>query len=200
MQVYPSKLIEDSVNAFARFPGIGKKTALRMTLHLLNQDENFAEHFGNAVVNLKKNICHCKICHNISDQEICNVCSNPMRDEKELCIVADMRDVMAIENTAQYKGKYHVLNGLIAPMDGIGPDHLNIGSLVERIENQQVTEVIMALSATMDGDTTAFYISKLLKEKKVKISTIARGISVGGELEYADEITLGRSIANRIPL
>ena len=196
---YSSKLLEKAVEEFAKFPGIGKKTALRLVLNLLNREVDDVTRFATAITSLRKEIRFCKKCHNISDIEICQLCSNPNRDNSTLCIVEDIRDVMAIENTQQYRGLYHVLGGVISPMDGIGPQHLNIESLIDKVNSGEVKEIIFALSTTMEGDTTNFYIFKKLKETSVKVSTIARGIAFGDELEYADEITLGRSIANRLP-
>ena len=196
---YSSKLLEKAVEEFAKFPGIGKKTALRLVLNLLNREVDDVTRFATAITSLRKEIRFCKKCHNISDIEICQLCSNPNRDNSTLCIVEDIRDVMAIENTQQYRGLYHVLGGVISPMDGIGPQHLNIESLTDKVNSGEVKEIIFALSTTMEGDTTNFYIFKKLKETSVKVSTIARGIAFGDELEYADEITLGRSIANRLP-
>lgn len=196
---FSSKHIEDVINEFAKLPGVGRKTAIRYALHILKQNNKETEAFAASLLNLKKELKHCSICHNISDKEICNVCANQNRDKSSLCLVQDIRDVMAIESTQQYRGVYHVLGGIISPLDGIGPADLNIESLVKRIESGEIKEVIMALSTTMEGDTTNFYIYKRLKEFNVVITTIARGIAIGDELEYADEITLGRSITNRIP-
>ena len=196
---YSSKLLEKAVEEFAKLPGIGKKTALRLVLNLLNREVDDVTRFATAITSLREEIPFCKKCHNISDIEICQLCSNPSRDNSTLCVVEDIRDVMAIENTQQYKGLYHVLGGVISPMDGIGPKHLNIESLIDKVNSGEVKEIIFALSTTMEGDTTNFYIFKKLKETSVKVSTIARGIAFGDELEYADEITLGRSIANRLP-
>ena len=196
---YSSKLLEKAVEEFAKLPGIGKKTALRLVLNLLNREVDDVTRFATAITSLRKEIRFCKKCHNISDIEICQLCSNPIRDNSTLCVVEDIRDVMAIENTQQYRGLYHVLGGVISPMDGIGPQHLNIESLIDKVNSGEVKEIIFALSTTMEGDTTNFYIFKKLKETSVKVSTIARGIAFGDELEYADEITLGRSIANRLP-
>ena len=196
---YSSKLLEKAVEEFAKLPGIGKKTALRLVLNLLNREVDDVTRFATAITSLRKEIRFCKKCHNISDIEICQLCSNPSRDNSTLCVVEDIRDVMAIENTQQYRGLYHVLGGVISPMDGIGPQHLNIESLIDKVNSGEVKEIIFALSTTMEGDTTNFYIFKKLKEAPVKVSTIARGIAFGDELEYADEITLGRSIANRLP-
>jgi recombination protein RecR len=196
---YPSTLIEEAVNELSKFPGIGKKSALRMVLFLLKQEENMVSKMGESIIKLRKEIQFCEQCNNVSDASICNICANTKRDAQTICIVEDLRDVMAIENTAQYHGTYHVLGGLINPIQGIGPDQLQIDNLLTRVKNQEVKEVIMALSATMEGDTTGFYLARKLKQMDVKISTISRGIAVGGELEYADEITLGRSILSRIP-
>lgn len=196
---YPSVLIEEAVNELSKFPGVGKKSAMRMVLHLLKQQEQDVIKLGEAVIKLRTQIKYCKRCGNVSDAEVCNICNNPKRNQKNICLVEDLRDVIAIENTSQYNGTYHVLGGLISPVNGVGPDDLNITSLIERIKTEETTEVIMALSATMEGDTTVFYLSKKLKEFSVNISTISRGIAIGGELEYADEITLGRSIALRVP-
>lgn len=196
---YPSTLIEEAVNELSRFPGIGKKSALRMVLYLLKQEESLAVKMGESICKLRKEIQFCKQCNNVSDAQICNICANPKRDAQTICVVEDLRDVMAIENTAQYFGTYHVLGGLINPIQGVGPDQLKIENLFARVKNQEVKEIIMALSATMEGDTTGFYLARKLKDMQVKISTISRGIAIGGELEYADEITLGRSILGRIP-
>jgi recombination protein RecR len=196
---FSSKLINDSVEQFSKLPGIGKKSALRLTLHLLKLDKDQVNDFGQAFIDLRNKINYCSECHNISDIEICDLCSNIDRDSSVLCVVEDIRDVMAIENTMQFKGKYHVLGGIISPMDGIGPSDLNIDSLEQKVSKGLVKEVIMALSTTMEGDTTNFYIFKKLSEYKVKVTVIARGISIGDELEYADEVTLGRSIVNRTP-
>ena len=196
---YSSKLLEQAVEEFAKLPGIGKKTALRLVLNPLNREVDDVTRFATAITSLREEILFCKKCHNISDIEICQLCSNPSRDNSTLCVVEDIRDVMAIENTQQYRGLYHVLGGVISPMDGIGPQHLNIESLIDKVNSGEVKEIIFALSTTMEGDTTNFYIFKKLKETSVKVSTIARGIAFGDELEYADEITLGRSIANRLP-
>jgi recombination protein RecR len=196
---FSSKHIEDVINEFAKLPGVGRKTATRYVLHILKQNDKETEVFAAALINLKRELKHCSICHNISDKEICNICANHNRDKTSLCIVEDIRDVMAVESTQQYKGVYHVLGGIISPLDGIGPSDLNIETLVNRMRNSEIKEVIMALSTTMEGDTTNFYLYKRLKEFNVIVTTIARGVSIGDELEYADEITLGRSITNRIP-
>lgn len=196
---YSSKLLEQAVNEFAKLPGIGDKTALRLVLHLLRQDGAEVENFGNTVLRLKKDIKHCKICHNLSDTEVCNICSNQRRDNTTICVVENVRDVMSIENTQQYNGVYHVLGGIISPMEGIGPSDLNIRTLIEKTDPSYsiVKEVILALPTTMEGDTTNFYIFRKLSDTNVKITTIARGIPIGDDLEYADELTLGRSIVNR---
>jgi recombination protein RecR len=196
---FSSKLLENAVNEFSKLPGVGQKTALRLVLHLLNQPAADVAGFSDAITRLKNEIRFCQICRNISDLPVCEICASVKRDKSLICIVEDTRDVMAIENTGQYNGVYHVLGGLISPMDGIGPSDLNIESLVERSKTGEVAEVILALSATMEGDTTIFYLYKKLKDSNIKISAIARGIAFGGELEYVDEITLGRSIATRVP-
>ena len=196
---YSSKLLELAVEEFSKLPGIGKKTALRLVLNLLKREKDEVDRFASAIKNLRDGIRYCKQCHNISDVEICQLCSNPSRDAYTLCVVEDIRDVMAVENTQQYKGLYHVLGGVISPMEGIGPQHLNIESLIQKVKSGELKEIIFALSTTMEGDTTNFYIFKKLKEYSIKVSTIARGIAFGDELEYADEITLGRSITNRLP-
>ncbi|CAL1520948.1 recombination mediator RecR [Chitinophaga sp. MM2321] len=198
--VFSSALIENAVNEFAKLPGIGKKTALRLVLHLLKQETAQVQLFGEVIARMREQIRFCKVCHNVSDEEVCSICSNHARQQQVVCVVESIRDVMAIENTQQFNGLYHVLGGIISPIDGIGPDQLNIHSLVERVQQQGVEEVIMALSPTIEGDTTIYYLSKKLKEYPVKITTIARGIAFGGELEYADEMTLARSISNRLPL
>ena len=196
---FSSKILENAVNEMSQLPGIGKRTALRLVLHLLNQPKEQSNQLANAISTLRNEIKFCKNCHNISDVDVCEICSNPHRDNDIICVVEDVRDVMAIENTSSFKGKYHVLGGKISPMDGIGPNELNISSLVEKVKEGNIKEIIFALSSTMEGDTTNFYIFKQIQEYNVITSTIARGISVGDELEYADEITLGRSILNRIP-
>ena len=196
---FSSKLIEDAVNEFASLPGVGKKTALRFVLHLLKKNTAEVEKFGSAFIKLRNELRYCNKCHNISDSELCAICASANRDHSLVCVVEDVRDVMAIENTQQYKGVYHVLGGIISPMDGIGPSDLNIESLAEKVKRGEIKEVMMALSTTMEGDTTNFYIYKRLKDQPVSITTIARGVSIGDELEYADEITLGRSIVNRMP-
>jgi len=196
---YPSKLLENAVNEFAKLPGIGRKSALRLVLHLLRQNPEEVNAFGNSLIELRNEIKHCKICHNISDTEICSICSNKARNESVICVVENIRDVMSVENTQQFNGLYHVLGGIISPMDGIGPADLEIDSLVKRIESGEIIEVILALSTTMEGDTTNFYIYRKLKDLNIKLSTLARGVSIGDELEYTDEITLGRSLTNRVP-
>ncbi len=196
---YPSKLIEDAVKAFAKLPGVGSKTALRLVLHLLKTDDESARGLGQAIIRLKDEVQYCRLCHNISDDELCSICRDAARDYTVVCLVEDMRDVMAIENTGQYTGTYHILGGLISPMDGVGPENLNVQSLIDRVKEQGVKEVIMAMSTTMEGDTTMFYLSKQLQPLGVTISSISRGIAIGGELEYTDEVTLARSIAERVP-
>ena len=197
-QQFSSSLLENAVNEFAKLPGIGRKTALRLVLHLLKQSEQEVEIFGSSFIKLRKEIIYCKVCHNISDTDVCRICSNPSRDHETVCVVENIKDVMSIENTQQFRGLYHVLGGIISPMDGIGPADLEIESLVKRIADEQVKEVILALSTTMEGDTTNFYIFRKLAPFNIKITTIARGIAIGDELEYADEVTLGRSILNRV--
>ncbi len=197
-QRYPSILLEKAVEEFAKLPGIGRKTAMRLVLYLLRQDTASVESFGNALITLKHEVKYCKVCHNISDTDICQICSNPSRDTSTVCVVENIRDVMAVENTQQYNGLYHVLGGVISPMDGVGPSDLEIESLVHRVQEGNVKEVILALSSTMEGDTTNFYISRKLALYDVKLTVIARGISIGDELEYTDEVTLGRSIVNRV--
>jgi recombination protein RecR len=196
---FSSKLLEDAVAEFAKLPGVGQKTALRLVLHLLKQDKAEVEKFSGTVSKLRNEIQFCRTCHNISDNAVCQICSAPKRDRSLVCVVEDTRDVMAIENTNQYNGLYHVLGGLISPMDGVGPSDLEVDTLVERLKDDEVKEIIFALSATMEGDTTLFYFNKRLKSFNITISTIARGIAFGGELEYVDELTLGRSIATRVP-
>lgn len=195
---FPSKLIEDAVTEISRLPGIGKKTALRLALHLLKQNEVVTEALALSLTRMREEVRYCKNCHNISDQEECSICKSNRRDHTTICVVEDIRDVLAIENTNQYLGLYHVLGGVISPIQGIGPDELKIESLLDRVAQGEVSEIILALSATMEGDTTAFYLCKRLRETGVKVSTIARGIPVGGELEFTDEVTLGRSILTRI--
>ncbi len=196
---FSSKLIDQAVDEFASLPGIGRKTAYRFVLYLLKKDEVEVRKFGNTFIRLREQIKYCENCHNISEMQFCGICSSHSRDGSLVCVVEDIRDVIAIENTAQFKGHYHVLGGIISPMDGIGPAELNVESLVNRVKRGGIKEIVMALSANMEGDTTNFYIFKKLKDFDVKISTIARGVAVGSELEYTDEVTLGRSIVNRVP-
>lgn len=196
---FSSKLLENAVEEFGRLPGIGKKTALRLVLHLLKQPDGEVQRFVQSLTTLKEQIQYCRECFNISDEAVCEICQSVKRDKTTICVVEDTRDVMAIENTNQYQGVYHVLGGLISPMEGVGPSDLKIEGLLERIRRGDVKEVILALSATMEGDTTIFYLYRKLKEFDIQITTIARGIAFGGELEYVDEITLGRSILTRVP-
>ena len=198
-QQYPSRLLENAVSQFSRLPGIGRKTALRLALHLLRQDSEDVEQLASALTTMKREVKRCQVCHNISDQEVCPVCSDPRRDRHTVCVVENIQDVMAIENTQQFHGVYHVLGGVISPMDGIGPSDLEIQSLVERVGQGGIDEVILALSPTMEGDTTNFFIFRKLEPLGIDVSAIARGIAVGNELEYTDEVTLGRSILNRTP-
>ncbi|UYQ92958.1 recombination mediator RecR [Chitinophaga horti] len=198
--IVSSALIENAVNEFAKLPGIGKKTALRLVLHLLKQETPQVEQFGEVITRMRRQIKFCKQCHNVSDDDVCNICASHTRNQKLVCVVESIRDVIAIENTQQFNGAYHVLGGIISPIDGIGPDQLNIHTLVERVQQHGVEEVIMAVSPTIEGDTTIYYLSKKLKDLPVKVTTIARGIAFGGELEYADEMTLARSLTNRLPL
>ncbi|MBQ7424020.1 MAG: recombination protein RecR [Prevotella sp.] len=198
-QNYPSQLLEKAVDEFAKLPGIGRKTALRLVLHLLRQDDETVDALAEALSRMKHEVKHCKTCHNISDEDTCPICADYRRDASVVCVVENIQDVMAIENTQQFRGLYHVLGGIISPMDGIGPSDLEIDSLVKRVEEGEINEVILALSPTMEGDTTNFYIYRKLAHTDVKLSVIARGVSVGDELEYADEVTLGRSIVNRTP-
>ena len=199
MQQFPSQLLEKAVQEFAKLPGIGRKTALRLVLWMLRQEEGDVMRFTDAVSTLRKEVKFCHVCHNISDADTCPICADKRRDASLVCVVENVQDVMAIENTMQYNGLYHVLGGLISPMDGIGPSDLKIDSLVERVAQGEITEVILALSSTMEGDTTNFYIFRKLAPYDVKVSIIARGIAVGNEIEYTDEVTLGRSITNRTP-
>lgn len=196
-QEFASTLLETAVNELSRLPGIGRKTALRLALHILRQDEKMGQSLGDAIINLRKGIRYCTECHNISESEVCPICSNPARDSSTVCVVETVKDVMLFENTGQYRGLYHVLGGLISPMDGIGPADLEIASLIERVKTGKVQEIILALSATMEGETTNFYIYRQLGTLPVKITQLARGVSVGNEIEYTDEITLGRSLLNR---
>ena len=195
---FPSKLLENAVNEFAKLPGIGKKTALRLVLYLLKKEVDEVQRFSRSLTQLREEVNHCRICRNISDSDVCNICSNPSRDHRTVCVVENIRDVMSIENTQQYRGVYHVLGGIISPMDGIGPADLEIDSLLRRVENKEADEIIFALSTTMEGDSTNFYIFKKLKAFELKITTLARGVSIGDEIEYTDEVTLGRSIVNRM--
>jgi recombination protein RecR len=198
--IFSSALLEKAVSEFAKLPGIGKKTALRLVLHLIKQDEQSVEQFSQAISTLRRDIQFCRTCFNIADQDQCNICSNHARQSQLVCVVETIRDVIAIESTQQFNGKYHVLGGIISPLDGVGPDQLNIESLIQRVSEDAVEEIIFALNPTIQGDTTIYYISRKLKDKPVKITTIARGIAFGGELEYADEMTLARSISNRLPI
>ena len=196
---FPSKLIENAVKQLSSLPGIGKKSALRLVLHMVKQDKNNINQFGNSFIDLVNHINYCKKCYSISDNTMCEICSDPKRDQKTICVVEDIRVMMAVENTHQFKGVYHVLGGLISPMDGIGPKDIKVEELVQKVENGNVQEIIFTLSTTMEGDTTNFYLFRRLKNSGVKISSIARGISIGDELEYADEITLGTAITSRLP-
>ena len=195
---FPSKLLENAVSEFAKLPGIGKKTALRLVLHLLKRESDEVHRFSDAITRLKDEVMHCRVCHNISDTEDCNICGNGSRDHGLVCVVENIRDVMSIENTQQFRGVYHVLGGIISPMDGIGPADLEIETLLKRVEEGEIREVIFALSTTMEGDSTNFYLVRKLKHSNVRITTLARGVSVGDELEFTDELTLGRSIVNRL--
>jgi len=196
---FPSKLLENAVAEFAKLPGIGRKTALRLVLHMLNQSKEDVHKFGSAITQLRDKIKHCSSCYNISDTEVCDICANLKRDHETICVVESIRDVMSIERTQQYNGIYHVLGGIISPMDGIGPSDLRIAPLLEKAKKENIKEIILALSTTMEGDTTNFYLYKKLNDFDLKITTIARGVSIGDELEYTDEITLGRSILHRTP-
>jgi recombination protein RecR len=197
---FSSTLVENAVNEFAKLPGVGKKTALRLVLHLLKQNEIAVRDLGEAIIKMRNEIKFCQRCHNIADADICSICANSMRKQEMICVVENIRDVISIESTQQYNGTYHVLGGIISPLDGIGPDQLNIQSLVSRVNKENILEIIFALSPNIQGDTTIYYIQKKLHSSPVKITTIARGIAFGGELEYADEMTLARSIANRLPI
>ena len=197
--VYSSKLLENAVSELSRLPGIGKKSALRMALYLIGQDTQAVESFSQSIMKMRTEIKRCTLCHNISDTEICDICNNVKRDKSLICVVQDIRDVMAIENTGQFQGVYHVLGGIISPMDGIGPDSLTIDSLIDKVAGGGIREVIFALPATVEGDTTNFYLSRKLKSNDVLISVIARGVAIGDDIEFTDEITLGRSILNRVP-
>lgn len=198
-QQYPSRLLEKAVGEFSRLPGIGRKTALRLVLHLLRQDKADVERFAETVAEMRRSVKFCLVCHNVSDTDVCPVCSNPKRDKTTVCVVENVQDVMAVENTQQFNGLYHVLGGVISPMDGMGPGDIEIDSLAARVAAGGINEVILALSPTMEGDATNFYISRKLAPYNVRLSVIARGIAVGDELEYADEVTLGRSLINRTP-
>ena len=198
-QEYPSALLEKAVSEFSKLPGIGRKTATRLVLHMLRRKEDEVEAFSSSILRLKREAKYCRECHSISDTDVCPICANPLRDHSVICVVENIQDVMAVENTMQYRGVYHVLGGVISPMDGVSPADLHIDTLVERVASGEVKEIILALSSTMEGDTTNFYIYRKLLQYNVKLSVIARGISVGDELEYADEVTLGRSIVNRTP-
>jgi len=198
-QLYSSKLLENAVNEFSKLPGIGKKTALRMALYLLKQDKESVVQFGQAMIQLRSEVMYCRECHNLSDADVCEICANQRRNHSIVCVVETVRDVMSIENTMQYQGVYHVLGGIISPMDGIGPADLTIESLERKVAGGKVSEIIFALNATMEGDTTNFYIYRKLKNFPVTVSALARGLAVGDELEYADQVTLGRSIVNRLP-
>lgn len=196
----PSSLLENAVNEFAKLPGIGKKTALRLVLHLLKQDTGDVQQFGETIAKMRNDIKFCQRCFNISDADICSICANSMRNQQIICVVENIRDVIAIESTQQFNGTYHVLGGVISPLDGIGPDEVNIESLVQRIQKEQIEELIFALNPNIQGDTTIYYIQKKIQQLSCKVTTIARGIAFGGELEYADEMTLARSISNRLPV
>lgn len=198
-QEFSSRVLEDAVTELSRLPGIGRKTALRLALYLLRRDEKEATALGEAIIRLRHDICYCRVCHNISEQELCPICASPSRDQRTVCVVENVKDVMSIENTGQFRGVYHVLGGLISPIDGVGPDMLEINSLVDRVRGGEFDEVILALSATMEGDTTNFYIYRRLADTGVRLTQLARGMSVGNEIEYTDEVTLGRSLLNRVP-
>jgi recombination protein RecR len=198
--IFSSSLLEKAVNELAKLPGIGKKTALRLALHLLKQPENEVSHFCEAIENMRREIQFCSRCYNISDKQICNICDNISRKQDIICVVENIRDVMAIESTQHFNGVFHVLGGIISPLDGVGPEQLNIEPLIQRVQNNEITEIVFALNPNIQGDTTIYYIGRKLKEFPIKITTIARGISFGGELEYADEMTLAKSITNRIPV
>jgi recombination protein RecR len=197
---FSSQLLENAVNEFAKLPGIGKKTALRLVLHLIKKEEGEVEQFSHALSKMRNEIKFCRRCYNVSDTEICNICINPMRKQHFICVVENIRDVIAIESTQQFNGLYHVLGGIISPLDGVGPEQLTIDALINRIKTEEIEEIIFALNPNIQGDTTIYYIGRKLKDVKVKITTIARGIAFGGELEYADEMTLAKSITNRIPV
>lgn len=195
---FSSSLLENAVTQLSRLPGVGRKTALRLALHILRQEPEMAENLGNSIIDMRHGIKYCRVCHNISETDCCAICSNPMRDASTVCVVENVKDVMSIENTNQYTGLYHVLGGVISPMDGIGPDKLEIESLIERIKTEGIKEVILALGATMEGETTNYYIYRRVGDCQVKVTQLARGVSVGNEIEYTDEITLGRSLLNRV--
>ena len=197
MQQYPSQLLERAVEAFSQLPGVGRKTALRLVLHLLRQPIEDVDGFAEAVLRVKHDVKHCKVCHNISDNEVCTICTDPRRDASLVCVVENVQDVMAIENTQQFHGLYHVLGGIISPMDGIGPEDINIPSLIERLKDEEVKELILAMNPNLEGESTAMYISRLVKPIGIKVTRLAQGLSVGGDLEYADEVTLSRAIAGR---
>ena len=197
---YPSQLLEKAVQEFSKLPGVGRRTALRLVLHMLKQESKAVHGFADSITKLKDEVKYCKVCHNISDTEVCSICSNPLRDSSTICVVENIRGVLSIENTGQFRGLYHVLGGVISPMDGVGPNDLELSSLVDRVKQGGVKEIILALNPTMEGDTTNFYISRKLAGTPVKLSVLARGVSVGDDLEYTDELTLGRSIMNRIEL
>jgi recombination protein RecR len=197
---FSSTLLENAVNEFAKLPGIGKKTALRLVLHLLKQEESQVDTFSDTIQKMRQQIRFCSRCHNVSDSILCSICGNPMRKQDIICVVENIRDVIAIESTQQFSGTYHVLGGIISPLDGVGPDQLNIGSLIDRISQENTSELIFALNPNIQGDTTIYYIQKKLPSKEIKVTTIARGIAFGGELEYADEMTLARSLQNRVPV
>lgn len=198
--IFPSSLLENAVNEFARMPGIGKKTALRLVLHLIKQDREMVQHFSDTIARMRSDIRFCRKCHNIADGDLCNICNDRSRKQDIICVVENIRDVIAIESTGQFNGTYHVLGGVVSPLDGVGPDQLPIPDLVSRVKEEGVTEVIFALSPTIQGDTTIFYIARQLEPFSVVITTIARGIAFGGELEYADEMTLARSLSGRLPV
>lgn len=199
IQSFNSRLLDSAVNEISKLPGIGRKTALRLALHLLKEPEETAMNLGTSIIRLRQEVCYCALCHNISESEICPICSDPRRDKESLCIVENVKDVLSIEATREHHGLYHVLGGLISPADGIGPDELELESLINRVSAGDIKEIILALSPTMEGDTTSFYIYRRLQNSGIEISTLARGLSVGDELEYTDELTLGKSIQNRIP-
>ncbi|MBO9566601.1 MAG: recombination protein RecR [Niastella sp.] len=197
---FSSALLENAVNEFAKLPGIGKKTALRLVLHMLKQDPEKVEQFGEAITRMRQEIRFCQRCYNVADADICSICANSMRRQELVCVVENVRDVIAIESTQQYSGSYHILGGIISPLDGIGPDQLHIEALIQRVQKEKIEEIIFALNPNIQGDTTIYYIQKKLQSFPVRVTTIARGIAFGGELEYADEMTLARSITNRLPV